>query len=317
MRWERVFWVLVACSLASSAAAGQARERAIEQIPELMGRILETQQEIRDRESEYAPRIEQHAETMVESRRAVEAASSEQEAAESLVRYIEAYAARLDEQHEGLVGIQSSVVRMRADARELARVARATRNGDPDAPAPQAERRAFYQDHFQGLASATGELADRLGRQSEASTAGAVLHASWASHEAIAMPMRQLGPEGALAFARQVEGLYARVQARSNQLRAERRSVRRLLDLLIERQLARSLDGLFDGTGELSLGALVAGGSGSGGAAGSGGWDDLDSLVSRTLGLPTGETDLGASRVSLDRLDFFARGDHREWEDAR
>ena len=40
-----------------------------------------------------------------------------------------------------------------------------------------------------------------------------------------------------MAFARKVEGLYARYQARTNQLAAERRSVRRLLDMLIEREI--------------------------------------------------------------------------------
>ena len=36
-----------------------------------------------------------------------------------------------------------------------------------------AVRRAFFQEHFQGVAQGTAELAQRLGRQDDAATAGA------------------------------------------------------------------------------------------------------------------------------------------------
>ena len=98
-----------------------------------------------------------------------------------------------------------------------------------------------------------------LSRVLAGSTAGAVLHASWATHGALDLPVPELGPDGAAAFARKIEGLYARHQARSNQLRAERVAVSRLLDLLIERQLSRRLDDLFAGTDAGALGALLSG----------------------------------------------------------
>ena len=133
-----------------------------------------------------------------------------------------------------------------------------------------------------------------------------MLHASWASHGALDLPLPELGPDGAVAFARKVEGLYARFQARSNQLRAERRAVRRLLDLLIERQLAQRLDSLFAGSDAVGLGALLSG------TDKSQDWQDLGQVVARTLGLPSGGVDTsGRTTESLDRLDYFARGGHR------
>jgi hypothetical protein len=47
--------LLLALALPAVSLAAPARERAIEQIPELMGRILESQEEIRERESEMTP----------------------------------------------------------------------------------------------------------------------------------------------------------------------------------------------------------------------------------------------------------------------
>jgi hypothetical protein len=284
-----------------AAGAGTGRERAIEQIPELMGRILDSQEQIRERESEMAPIVQGYNESLMASKQRIEVASTEAEAAEALVEYVEAYAARLEAQETGLSSIEASVVRMRADARELARAAK-TASGDRERPE---DRRRFFQEHFQGIATATGALAERLDRGGEAATAGAVLHASWASHGSLDLPLPEMGPEGAAGFARKVEGLYARYQARSNQLSAERRSVRRLLDLLIERQLAQRLDSLFAGNGAVGLGALFEGDK-------SQDWQDLGGVVARTLGLPSGGIRPSSyDTASLERLDYFARGDHR------
>lgn len=292
-------------ALPASAQAAPARERAIEQIPELMGRILESQEEIRERESEMMPVIERYNATLSTAKTRIDASSSEQVAAEALVDYVEAYAARLEVQESGLRSIEPAVVRMRADARDLIRAAEAAGRGEAESPG---ERKAFYTDQFQGLASATGELAGRLEREDEAATAGAVLHASWASQVSLDVPIPELGPEAALGFARKVEGLYARYRARSNQLVAERRSVRRLLDMLIERQLAQRLDALFAGGDSIGLGALLSG------EGKSQDWQDLGSVVSRALGLPSGAGGVGFERntASLEKLDFFARGGHRE-----
>jgi hypothetical protein len=285
-----------------ASTAAPARERAIEQIPELMGRILDSQEEIRERESQMTPVVQRYNESLVASKQRIDAAGSESEAAEALVEYVEAYSARLDAQESGLRSIESSVVRMRADARELHHAAEAA-SGPREEPQ---DRERYFQDQFQGVAAATGELAQRLQRGDEAATAGAVLHASWASYGALELPVAELGPEGAAAFARKVEGLYARYQARSNQLRAERRAVRRLLDLLIERQLAQRLDVLFAGNDSAGLGALFAG------TDKSQDWQDLGHVVARTLGLPSGGLGVsGHASASSDQLDYFARGDHR------
>jgi hypothetical protein len=289
--------------LPAAAGAVPARERAIERIPELMGRILDSQEEIREREGEMTPVVERYNESLVASKQRIDAASSETDAAEALVEYVEAYSARLEAQEAGLRSIESSVVRMRADARDL-RDAAEDAVGRPRES--REERQTYFQDQFQGVAAATGELAQRLQRTDEAATAGAVLHASWASYGALELPVAELGPGGAAAFARKVEGLYARYQARTNQLRAERRAVRRLLDLLIERQLTQRLDSLFAGDAAVGLGTLFAG------TDKSQDWQDLGHVVSRALGLPSGG--FGASRhtsTSLDQLDYFARGGHR------
>jgi hypothetical protein len=295
-------WLL--CVLPATAVSAAPRERAIEQIPELMGRILDSQEEIRERENEMLPVVERYDAQLVAAKQQIEAASSEQSAAEGLVDYVEAYAARLEAQEAGLRSIEPAVVRMRADARDLIRAAETVGTGRSES---REERTRFFADQFQGVAVATGTLAERLERQEEAATAGAVLHASWASHGALDLPLAELGPEGALAFARKVEGLYARYQARSNQLAAERRSVRRLLDLLIERQLAQRLDALFAGDAGIGLGALLAG------EGKSQDWQDLGAVVSRTLGLPatSGGMMVDRNTASLDRLDYFARGAHR------
>jgi hypothetical protein len=294
-----VLWLLL---LPAAAGAAPARERAIEQIPELMGRILDSQEEIRERESELTPVVERFDAKLVTSKQHIDAAASEAEAAEALVEYVEAYAGRLEAQESGLRAIEPSIVRMRADARDLLRAAKTA--GVPREE-PEARQR-FFQDQFQGVAAATGALAERIGRSDEAGTTGAVLHASWASYGALELPLPELGPDGAAAFARKVEGLYARYQARSNQLRAERRAVRRLLDLLIERQLANRLDSLFAGSDAVGLGALLSGNDKSQD------WQDLGSVVARTLGLPSGGGEpSGRTAASLDHLDYFARGGHR------
>jgi hypothetical protein len=298
------------------AGAGQGRERALEQIPELMGRILDSQAEIRAREAELEPVVASHEVELADARRGIENAEGELAAAEAVVRYVEAYAARLEAQEEGLRSIEPAVVRMRADARELVRAADALRS----AAQPSAEdRREFLEGHFQGVAAGTAELASRLDREEEAAAAGSVLHASWASQGALDVPqlassrlglpqlaLPQLGPDGATAFARKAEALYARFQARASQLRSERRTVRRLLDLLIERQLGTRLDALF-AEGDADLGTLLASGGRSEDL------QDLGSAVERALGLasdPGGG--LGPDQPSLDRLDRFARGEHRE-----
>jgi len=296
--------VLLVFALPTVSSAAPARERAIEQIPELMGRILDSQEEIRERESQMTPVVERYNASLIASKQRIDEAASETEAAEALVEYVEAYSARLEAQETGLRSIESSVVRMRADARDLMHAAEAAATGPREAPG---ERARYFQDQFQGVAAATGELAERLERGDEAATAGAVLHASWASFGALELPVPELGPNGAATFARKVEGLYARYQARSNQLRAEQQAVRRLLDLLIERQLAQRLDSLFAGDDAVGLGALFAGSDKSQD------WQDLGHVVARTLGLPGGGH--GASHrttASLDQLDYFARGSHRD-----
>ena len=300
-RWMSL---VLALTLPAVSLAAPARERAIEQIPELMGRILESQEEIRERESEMTPVVERYDARLAVAKQRIEGAASEQDGAEALVDYVEAYAGRLEAQEAGLHSIESAVVRMRADARDLIRVAKAAGRG---AGETREQRQSFFADQFQGVASATGELAARLEREEEAATAGAVLHASWASHGALDLPLPELGPEGAMVFARKVEGLYARFQARTNQLAAERRAVRRLLDMLIERQLAQRLDSLFAGGDAIGLGALLSG------EGRSQDWQDLGAVVSRTLGLPSGAVGVGLERViaSLERLDYFAHGGHR------
>jgi len=296
---------VICCLLLPLGAGAAGRERAIEQIPELMGRILDSQEQIRERESEMAPIVQHYNESLIASKQRIEVSATESEAAEALVEYVEAYSARLEAQETGLRSIESAVVRMRADSRELAQAAK---NAAGDRERPE-ERQAYFGEQFQGVAEATGALAERLDRTDEAATTGAVLHASWASHGALDLPLPELGPDGAVAFARKIEGLYARYQARTNQLAAERRSVRRLLDVLIERQLAQRLDSLFCGENAIGLGALLSG------EGKSQDWSELGGVVARTLGLPSGggsAFDVSRNGASLDRLDFFARGDHRE-----
>jgi hypothetical protein len=297
---------LVAVLLAAAPgriASGEGRERALEQIPELMGRILDSQEEIRAREAELEPVVEGYDAELAAARRGIEGADGEQAATEALVGYVEAYAARLEAQEEGLRSIELAVSRLRADARDLVRAADAIR-----APrASAAERRDLVEDQFQGIASATSALAGRIGREEEAAATGAVLHASWASQGALDLPLPPLGPDGARVFARKAESLYARHQARANQLRSERRAVRRLLDVLIERQLGSRLDALFADGEAPELGVLLAGGGRSPE------WQDLGSAVDRALGLPSARGEgFGPDRTSLDRLDGFARGEHRE-----
>jgi hypothetical protein len=294
----------VAFGPATAAASG--RERAAEQIPELMGRILESQEEIRQREGEYAPVVQRYNEKLISARQRIQDAGDDEAAAAALVDYVETYTARLEAQEEGLEGIRSSVVRMRADARELVRVAQragARGVGDRDGDEPS---KPFYEDQFQGVAAGTANLAERLGRESEIATTGSVLQAAWAVHGEMAIPIPDLGPDSALAFARRVEGLYAQYQARANQLEAERRATRRLLDLLIERQLGQRLDALFAGGDAVGLGALLS-------AEGkTEDWNDLGSVVARVIGMPSYDGDGDGRDDAYERLDYFARGVHRD-----
>lgn len=286
-----------------SAASAQAggRERAVEQIPELMGRILESQEEIRATESDLGPGVALWNERLEGARDRIERASSEGAAAEALVDYVEAYNQRLELQADGLDAIRAPIVRMHADAKQLVNAARSL-GGSAE---PPETRRTFFQGHFQGLASGLSKLSRHLGREDEGQIAGSVLEAGWGSYDSPQMPLAELGPEGALAFARRTEGLFARYQARASQLDAEQVAVRRLLDLLLERQLAKRLDTLFeDGTGTV-LGDLFA-------ANGTEDWGDLGDVVSRAIGLPGSRRDGRGSRASLDSLEYFASGTHRE-----
>lgn len=295
--------VILALAYAANGRAATPRERAVEQIPELMGRILESQEEIRERESELAPVVHEYDQRLVESKREIDSAGTDEQAVEALIDYVEAYASRLEAQQEGLRSIRGPVLRMRADARELERAANVTQRDQE----PREERESFYRDQFQGIAGATSELATRLGRIDEAETAGAVLHASWASYGSLLdLPLPELGPDGAAAFARKIEGLHARHQARTNQLRIERQSVRQLLDLLIERQLGRRLDALFEGGDLIALGDVI---SGDGRSAS---LQDLGSVVRRALDIPAAAGGLARATPSLGRLDYFARGEHRQ-----
>lgn len=289
--------------LAPSTALAVGRERAAEQIPELMGRILESQEEIRQREGEYAPVVQRYNEKLIAARQRIQDAGDDEAAAAALVDYVETYTARLEAQEEGLEGIRSSVVRMRADARELVRVAEHAGVGKGEG---KDAKQPFYEDQFQGVAAGTENLAERLGRESEIATTGSVLQASWAVHGQMPIPIPDLGPESALAFARRVEGLYAQYQARANQLEAERQATRRLLDLLIERQLGQRLDALFAGGDAVGLGALL---SPEGKTED---WNDLGSVVARVIGMPSYDGDGDGRDDAYERLDYFARGVHRE-----
>jgi len=292
-----------AVAFGPAMAGASGRERAAEQIPELMGRILESQEEIREREGEYAPVVQRYNEKLIAAREAIQLADDDEQAAAALVDYVETYTARLEAQEEGLEGIRSSVVRMRADARELVRVAERAGAGRPES---REERKPFYEDQFQGVAAGTANLAERLGRESEIATTGSVLQAAWAVHGEMAIPIPDLGPESALAFARRVEGLYAQYQARANQLRSERRATRRLLDLLIERQLGQRLDALFAGGDSVGLGALLS-------AEGkTEDWNDLGSVVARVVGMPNYDGNGDGRDDAYERLDYFARGVHRD-----
>ncbi len=134
LRWMLFGAVLLILLRAAVSEAAPARERAIEQIPELMGRILDSQEEIRERESEMTPVVARYNEKLSEAKQRIDSASSEDEAAEALVDYVEAYAARLETQEAGLRAIQPSIVRMRADARELIHAAEVAGQGR-EAPA--------------------------------------------------------------------------------------------------------------------------------------------------------------------------------------
>jgi len=297
--------VLLVALPPGSTALG--RERAVEQIPELMGRILESQEEIQAQESQLRPLLDDQDERLGSAREAIERAGSEAEAAEALVDYVEAYDRRSELQAEGLRAIQAPIVRMRDDARALVRAAEVAQSSARQGrrPAGARERKAFYQSHFQGLARGLSELAAPLGREEEAGIAASVLHAGWASHQTPELPLIEMGPEGANAFARRAEGLYARYQARASKLSAERVAVRQLLDLLIQRQLSQRLEGLFAGSEGTGVSDLFA-------ASGMGeDWEDLGSVVGRALGLPSqgGAVSL-ADHGALERLDYFAEGHH-------
>ena len=151
-------WMSLALALTLPAVslAAPARERAVEQIPELMGRILESQEEIREREREMTPVVERYDSQRAGAKQRIAGAASEQQGAEALVDYVEAYAGRLEAQEAGLHSIESAVVRMRADARDLIRAAEAAGRGRGET---REQRHAFFANQFQGVASATGEHA--------------------------------------------------------------------------------------------------------------------------------------------------------------
>lgn len=300
---RRVWMVAISlCLLAPPAfARSSARERAIGQIPELMGRILESQNEIRELEAESSPVVNSYEQQLEDARRRITEADGGTSADEALVDYVENYAALLDTREGLLEAIGGPVARMRADARELSQAA-AFANQEPKERREERER--LMQEQYQGMASAMQQLSNRLGREEEAATAGEVLRAGWDSQTVLELPLRELGADGARVFAQRVEGLHARHRARTNQLKRERRSVQRLLDVLIERQLAERLGQMF--AGGAGLGDLLAAGGESAN------WQDLSQVVNRVMGLP-GRPGTGAfsSNDSLAELDYFARGGHR------
>lgn len=284
----------------NASARSSARERAIGQIPELMGRILESQNEIRELESESSPVVESYEHRLEDARQRIVEARDETTADEALVDYVESYAALLDTREELLDAVRGPVARMRADARELSNAATLAKREPRES---REERERLVQEQYQGMASAIQQLSSRLGREEEAATAGEVLRAGWDSHSVLEMPLRELGADGAAVFARRVESLHARHRARTNQLQRERRSVQRLLDVLIERQLAARLGRMF--AGGQGLGDLMSAGGESAG------WQDLSQVVQRVVGLPGRSGLAGGPSDSLAELDYFARGGHR------
>ncbi len=75
---------------------------------------------------------------------------------------------------------------------------------------------------------------------------------------------------------------------------------------MIERQLGKRLDALFDGGDLAALGEVI---SGDGRSAS---LQDLGSVVRRALDIPATAGGLARATPSLGRLDYFARGEHRE-----
>ncbi len=306
MNWNRIranfLSAAATCLLAVPAGAITPRERAEQLIPELMGRIVEAQEEIREREGEYSPVIRQYDDQLGSLRDGIHQAESERDQLERLADYVETYATRLEVQEEGLRAIEKPLLRMRADAREYERAASQARRART---APD-EQREFFEHQFQGVAGALSRLGERLGRQDEIANTGALLQASWAAQGALQLPVSQLDATGAKTFARRIETRFAQLQARSNQLHSERRAVRQLLDLLIERQLGQRIDALFADSGSASLSSLLAP------VGKSADWQDLSSVTARVLGMQSLAAN-GSDRRGrdFDQLDFFANGQHR------
>ena len=70
--FSRWMSLALALTLPAVSLAAPARERAVEQIPELMGRILESQEEIRERESEMTPVVERYDSQLAGAKQRIE-----------------------------------------------------------------------------------------------------------------------------------------------------------------------------------------------------------------------------------------------------
>ena len=104
------------------------------------------------------PQVEQYESALARARQRIEAAGSEDDAAEALVDYVEAFDRRTELQAEGLRAIRSPIIRMRSDARELARVAELAGGAQERAT----DRQPYLEQQFQGIATGLQQLAGQL-----------------------------------------------------------------------------------------------------------------------------------------------------------
>lgn len=218
--------VVCAFALWLSFGAGVLPRRATagEGIPALSARILDWREKVRSEERALARFLARSDAGLARLRDRMERAGPEREAA-FLAHYVHLYAARLEEERRGLRAIQASVRRMRAYAWDLIRALDAGRRGSQ----PTVGRRGFLSDQYQGVAAATAALARRLEREDEASDTGEVLYSGWLALEAGEGPEPEPRRDETMDLLRRLDEVDARIQARLDELRPERREVQRLV----------------------------------------------------------------------------------------
>jgi hypothetical protein len=292
--------VVGSCMVLSSSALGaQSRERAIEEIPELVARIAEGRRQISESIESLEP-VNREFDKQIEDRiEDLKNARGEDEVFTASVDVADAYEQRLRSAERGLAKIEPALVRIRVDAQALQRAIAAEAAGSSEPIGTP----MLAADQWQGLAQGFEALADGFGNTGDIDEAAFLLDMNWVP-EQTPEPIPLPGGDTASVenFLEKVDFLHARFLARKRQINARRLEVRQFVSGLMRVGVEQEMAALMEDT---DLGSAFGG---------AGLWRDIRTAVSHAYRGAGSITGAGSDRKTEGRRNMrrFADGEHRQ-----